>query len=72
MTIELDGTTYNVFITRKNNKNMYLRVKSDGIYITCNYLVPKSLIINFIKNNKESVIKEYNRQQRKEEKKIDF
>jgi predicted metal-dependent hydrolase len=72
MTIELDGTTYNVFITRKNNKNMYLRVKSDGIYITCNYLVPKSLIINFIKNNKESVIKEYNRQQRKEEKKIEF
>ncbi len=72
MTIELDGTTYNVFITRKNNKNMYLRVKSDGIYITCNYLVTKSLIINFIKNNKESVIKEYNRQQRKEEKKIEF
>ena len=72
MTIDLDGKTYNVFITRKNNKNMYLRVKSDGIYISCHYLVPSSLIKSFIKNNKESVIKEYERQQRKEEKKIEF
>ena len=72
MSIDLDGKTYNVFITRKNNKNMYLRVKSDGIYISCHYLVPSSLIKSFIKNNKESVIKEYERQQRKEEKKIEF
>ena len=72
MTIDLDGKTYNVFITRKNNKNMYLRVKSDGIYISCHPLIPKSLIRNFIKSNKDSVIKEYERQQRKEEKKIDF
>ncbi len=68
MTIDLDGLTYNVFITRKNIKNMYLRIKSDGIYITCNYLIPKSMIVSFIKNNKESIIKEYKRQQRKEEK----
>ena len=72
MQIELDGKVLDVFITRKNNKNMYLRVKSDGIYITCHYLVPKSLITSFIKNNKDTIIKEYIRQQKKEEKKIEF
>ena len=33
MEITLDNKTFKVFITKKNNKNMYLRVKKDGIYI---------------------------------------
>ena len=33
MQIEINGKLYDVYITRKNNKNMYLRVKEDGIYI---------------------------------------
>ena len=37
MTITIKNKIFNVFITRKNNKNMYLRVKKDGIYITCNF-----------------------------------
>ena len=48
MQVEINNKIYDVYITRKNNKNMYLRVKEDGIYITCNYLTPKILIKTFI------------------------
>ena len=51
MQIELGGKVFNVFITRKNNKNMYLRVKPDGIHISCHYFVTKSMILNFITDN---------------------
>ena len=51
MQVEINGKIYDVHITRKNNKNMYLRVKEDGIHITCNYLMPKSMIKSFIENN---------------------
>jgi len=72
MEILLDGKMYKVHITRKRIKNMYLRIKSDGIHITCNSLVPKSLIINFINNNKNSIIKETERLSKKEAKKEEF
>ena len=72
MTIDIGGLTYDVYITRKNNKNMYLRVKSDGIYITCHYLVPKSMIVSFIRRNEESIAREFNRQQKKEQKKLNI
>lgn len=72
MKINLDGENYNVFITRKNNKNMYLRLKEDGIYITCNYLVPKILIENFILSNKKSVIEGIKRLEKKASKKEEF
>ena len=35
MQIELEGRIIDVHITKKNNKNMYLRVKEDGIHISC-------------------------------------
>ena len=37
MQILLGGKVFDVFITKKKIKNMYLRVKADGIYITCNH-----------------------------------
>ena len=72
MQIDINGKLYNVFITRKNNKNMYLRVKEDGIYITCNYLTPKGLIKSFIENNIDSIIKMDNHVQKKKEKQEEF
>lgn len=72
MEIELDGKLFNVYIERKNNKNMYLRVKDDGIHISCNYLVPKSLIISFIKQNKKSIIEQSVRLDRKKDRKEEF
>jgi predicted metal-dependent hydrolase len=72
MQVELDGKVFNVFITRKNNKNMYLRVKEDGIYISCNYFVTKGMILSFITNNKDAVIKISDRLEKKEKKKEEF
>ena len=72
MQITLDDKTFNVFITKKNNKNMYLRVKKDGIYITCNYFVTKGMIISFIEKNKDSIIQISEKVEKKEKKKEEF
>ena len=72
MTITLNNQTFNVFITRKNNKNMYLRVKKDGIYISCNYFVTNSMIKSFIIKNEDDIIRMYETVQRKEKKNEEF
>ena len=72
MTITLNNQTFNVFITRKNNKNMYLRVKKDFIYISCNYFVTASMIKSFIMKNEEDIIRMYETVQRKEKKNEEF
>ena len=72
MTITLNNQTLNVFITSKNNKNMYLRVKKDGIYISCNYFVTASMIKSFIMKNEEDIIRMYETVQRKEKKNEEF
>lgn len=72
MEITLDNKTFKVFITKKNNKNMYLRVKKDGIYITCNYFVTKGMIISFIEKNKDSIIQISEKVEKKEKKKEEF
>ena len=72
MQVEINGKIYDVHITRKNNKNMYLRVKEDGIHITCNYLMPKSMIKSFIENNVSAIIKMDKHVQKKKEKEESF
>lgn len=72
MVVELDGRQIDVFITKKNNKNMYLRVKEDGIHVSCNYFVTKSMILNFIMSNESMIIEAYDRLQKKKEKKEEF
>ena len=72
MSVELGGKIIDVFIVKKNNKNMYLRVKEDGIHISCNYFVTKSMIMNFIMSNEEMIVEAYDRLQKKKEKKEEF
>ena len=72
MQVELDGQLIDVFITKKNNKNMYLRVKEDGIHISCNYFVTKGMILNFITSNEQMILEAYARLQKKKEKKEEF
>lgn len=72
MKITIKDQIFNVFITRKNNKNMYLRVKKDGIYITCNYFVTKSMIKSFIEKNEDDIIRMNDTVQRKEKKNEEF
>lgn len=72
MEVILDNQKFNVIIQKKNNKNMYLRVKKDGIYITCNYFVTKTMILSFINKNKDSILKMNESIKRKEKKEEEF
>lgn len=54
MKYELDNEIYNVLIEKKNNKNLYIRVKEDlTILVTANYLTSKKQIIDVLNNNQE-------------------
>ena len=54
----LDGNIYEVVIERKNNKNLYIRVKEDmKIYVMCNYLTTKSSIKKVLEENKKALRK---------------
>lgn len=58
MKYEIDGTLYDVIIIKKNNKNLYIRVKDDGnIYVTCNFFTTKSLIKKVLDGNVDSLRK---------------
>lgn len=72
MKITIKDQTFNVFITKKNNKNMYLRVKKEGIYITCNYFITNSMIKSFIEKNEDNIIRMNETVQRKEKKNKEF
>ncbi len=72
MEIELGGKVFNVIITRKNIKNMYLKIKPDGLYISCNYFVTKGMILSFIADNEESILKSDTIVQKREQKKEEF
>ncbi len=59
MTIEVNDKEYEVIITYKNNKNMYLRIKSDlKIYITCPKYMNDKTIVKFIHDNLNSIYKQ--------------
>ena len=48
----VDDIEYDVIIERKNNKNLYIRVKEDKkIYVTANHFVTKRQIIQILDNN---------------------
>lgn len=58
MTFTVDGTTYDVIITRKSNKHLYIRVKEDmKIYVTCSYFTTKTTIKHVLEENTASLIK---------------
>ena len=57
MCIEIDNILVNVEIVRKNNKNTYMRVKNGVLVVTTNYMVSDRKIKEIIINNKDSIIK---------------
>ena len=70
MEVLIDDKVYKVNVIRKNNRNTYLRVKSDlEIYITTNYLMPNYEIERFIRENVSSIKRMIDRQVRKNLKK---
>lgn len=58
MKCEIDGILYDVIIVRKNNKNIYIRIKEDKkIYVTCNYFTNKFMIKSILNKNMSSLRK---------------
>ena len=52
MKYKIDNEIYNVIIEKKNNKNLYIRVKDDlNIYVSANYFVTKKQIKEVLDNN---------------------
>lgn len=72
MEVVINDKVYPVYIERKNNRNMYLRVKNDGIHISTNYLTSDRRIKEFIKNNEDGIVKMFDHVTKKEEKKENF
>jgi len=73
MQIKIDGIVYDVYIEKKNNKNMYLRVKEDlNIYVTTNYLTPNFTIKKFVESNIPFIKKQIEKQEKRLEKKLDY
>lgn len=63
----------NVVVEKKNNKNMYLRVRENNtIYITANYLTSKRDIERLINNNTSFILKMLERAEKKDEFESEF
>ena len=69
MKYNIDGIDYNVVIEKKNNKNLYIRVKEDlTIYVTTNYFTPKFEIKRVLDNNLDCLKKMINKRLKEQEK----
>ena len=57
-----NGKEIEVILTRKNNKNIYFRVKDDlKIHITCPIYLGQENILKMIAKNEDSILKMYDK-----------
>lgn len=69
MKYEIDNKEYEVIITKKNNKNTYIRVKEDlKIYVTTSRFTTKLAIKSLLNNNEEALKKMIDSQTKKNKK----
>jgi len=68
MQIEYNNKIYEVKVIRKNNKNIYIRVKDDKVVVSCNYFTRDKEISKLIKNNYNSIINMINKLEKKKDK----
>ena len=69
----VDNIEYDVIITKKNNKNTYIRVKDDlKIYVTTSYFVTKSMVKDILDKNYDYLSKNIERMKIKSEKDKEF
>lgn len=57
MTYVVNDIEYEVVIEKKNNKNTYIRIRNNKIYITTNYFVNKSYIKSLLDKNYDVIKK---------------
>ena len=72
MSLEYNNNSYDIDIIRKNNKNIYIRVKAGRIIVTCNYFVTKKQIDKLIKDNYDSITKMIEKDIKRKEKEEKF
>lgn len=74
MFIDINNQKVEVIVTKKKgNKNTYLRVKEDlKLYVTTSYFTTDRKIKNMIEENKDSILKMYEKQSFKQDLKKDF
>ena len=72
MEIDIGNHMLPVEIIRKNNKNIYFRIKNDILYVTCNRFVSEKEIKRLIIANKNALIKMYNKVKNKENNDVGF
>lgn len=73
MKYKIEDIECNVVIEKKNNKNTYIRVKENNtILVTTNYFVTKKQILDLLDNNKNFILKNLKRLEKKEEKDSKF
>ncbi len=73
MQYELDGTTYQVEIVRKQNRNTYLRIKEPNIiYVTTGRFVTKRQVLTILKENEKALRRMSETVRKKSEKKNHF
>ena len=64
--VTLNNQEVEVVVVRKNNKNIYFRIKDDlKLYVTCNKLCTDKYIKNLIKENEVALTKMYQKAQNK-------
>ena len=73
MKYKIGSNEYDVIVTRKNNKNTYIRVKNDlKIYVTTSYFVTNNQIKKLLDDNINYLVKSLSRQKKKQEKENTF
>jgi len=72
MVVNYNSNSYEVEIIKKNNKNIYIRVKEGKIIVTCNYLTTKKQIEKLIKENYDSITKMIDKDDKRKEKSDNF
>lgn len=65
MQIDYSDKSYDIDIVRKNNKNIYIRVKNGKVIVTCNYFTSDRTIKKLIQDNYDSIVRMIDRQERK-------
>ena len=69
----IDDKYYDVIISKKNNKNTYIRIKDDlKIYVTTNYFVSNSSIMKLLDDNYDYLKKTMDKQRQKQIKNNQF
>ena len=72
MIFNYNNKDYEVEIIKKNNKNTYIRIKNNHIYVTTSYFTSKHTIAKLLENNRISIDKMIEKSIKKENNKKTF